>query len=63
MVKELDDDLQAARCRIEKLQQLEHMEKKFKEARDEKEMYKSRYEACFFEIFVETGNGQLLPKF
>ncbi|KAF1755477.1 hypothetical protein GCK72_022046 [Caenorhabditis remanei] len=45
MVKELDDDLQAARCRIEKLQQLEHMEKKFKEARDEKEMYKSRYEA------------------
>ncbi|UMM38321.1 hypothetical protein L5515_009781 [Caenorhabditis briggsae] len=44
-VKELSDDLQAARCRIEKLQPLENVEKKYKEARDEKDLYKSRYEA------------------
>uniref|UniRef100_A0A1I7UMC8 HOOK_N domain-containing protein n=1 Tax=Caenorhabditis tropicalis TaxID=1561998 RepID=A0A1I7UMC8_9PELO len=43
--KELTDDLQAARCRIEKLQPLEHVEKKYREARDEKEMFKSKYEA------------------
>ncbi|EGT41617.1 hypothetical protein CAEBREN_25494 [Caenorhabditis brenneri] len=43
--KELTDDLQAARCRIEKLQPLENIEKKYKESKDEKEMWKSKYEA------------------
>ncbi|CAA16402.2 Girdin homolog [Caenorhabditis elegans] len=42
--KSVNDDLQEANCKIEKLQNLVGIEKKYREARDGKELYKSKYD-------------------
>lgn len=50
--KSVNDDLQEANCKIEKLQNLVGIEKKYREARDGKELYKSKYDVSLPRIFA-----------